>query len=157
MAVDFSKLTGKVIDDSIKPPPALPAGQYYGRISKHLFQESQFDKQDANGNRLEGQKEGIVRYVLKVDEPDGSIADQVSDDMLKGRQLFRDYSIEPEGLWVVRKFWESLGLTVDGRSVGEVAPEAVGHQVVFDVTQRVDKRDASKVYNDVRSVKPRAA
>lgn len=147
-AVDFRKLLSKPVDD-IKRPPALPAGTYYGTIAKHEFVESRFAQQDT------GEKIGQIKYHFKAVRPGEDIDQQLLEGIDLGkRALSAELPLEGGNEWITKTFLENLGIATTGRGWGEICPEALNHEVMFTVTQRMDKNNPEVMYNDVRSLRP---
>lgn len=148
MAVDFRKLLSKPLDD-VKRPPALPAGTYYGTIAKHEFVESRFAQQDT------GEKIGQIKYHFKAVRPGEDIDQQLLADIdLNKRAVSAELPLEGGNEWITKTFLENLGIATSGRGWGETCPEALNHEVMFTVTQRMDKNNPEVMYNDVRSLRP---
>ena len=147
MTVDFRKL-GEVKFDDIKLPPALPAGVYLGTIEKQTWDESRFE------NKNTGQKDGVMKYAVKLSGADESIAELVTDDMaVNGKTMFREYNIENAYDMVAwKEMVTALGISGTGKTIAELASEPVGHAVKVEITQRADKNDATRVFNDLRKI-----
>lgn len=155
MAVNFKDLISKPLD-SVKRPPALAAGTYFGAITKYEWAESRFE------NRETKEKDVVCKYTLRIDRPGDDIdpsmlvSDGVAIDLTK-RQLSREMPVSGGNEWVTKEFLKGLGIAVDGRTFAEACPEAVNAQVMFEITQRPNTKDAeAPPYNDVRALRAAA-
>jgi hypothetical protein len=148
-AIDFKKLLSKPLDD-VTRPPALPPGTYYGTITKHTFQESPWT------DRETGEKEPQVNFFISI----GEVGDDVDAQEAKaaganGKLVNRAFSIAEGKEWPLKMFLEGLGITTEGKTLDSAIPETSGSSVMFEITQRVDKNDPSRVFNDVKNVRAR--
>jgi hypothetical protein len=156
MAIDFKSLLAKPLDD-VKRPPAHPAGTAKGRIAAFKFDESRFADKET------GLKHGVVNWQVIVDSYDDPEVQAQFESAkaefpaLGKRTLPREMPISGGNEFVTKSFIEGLGISTSGRGFGETIPEAVGKEVVFEVTQRLDKNDDQKVYNDLRALRAPSA
>lgn len=155
MALDFSKLLAKPLDE-VKRPPALPAGTYYGQITKYEFKESRFADKET------GEKPAVVEFTIKVDRADDSIAELLRDEAgqtidVSKRQASREMPLDGPNTYVTKSFIEGLGIPTQGRSFGDTIPEVLHAQVMFEMTQRQGTGErADRVYNDIRNLRAAA-
>ena len=146
---DFRSLLSTNMDD-VKAPPALPQGTYFGSIVKHEYKESPW------ADRETGQKEAQVVFSVRIDEAGPGVDPDVAHEAgVPGKILPRAFSIERERQWSVKQFLEGLGIQTKGRMLDSLIPETLNAAVMFEVTQRFDKNDASRVFNDIKNLKPR--
>lgn len=154
MAIDFSRLQGKDLG-AVKRPPTPPGGAYNGRITKYEFAESRFDNRETNA------KDGVLKLHVKPEEYlEGELPEGVT---LADKVFSTEYSIVDahgatlKGLYYVKTFAETLGISTAGRDIMAVAPEMIGCPVTFDLTERPDKNNPEVIYNDVRKLRARAS
>jgi hypothetical protein len=137
MAVDFSKLLSKPLDNVKKPPP-LPAGDYHGLISKYEFG-------DNNTN-----KTPYCRFELKITGPtEGVDASQIPEGTewpLK-RTFRKDYYLTEDADWRLKDFIESLGIQTSGRTFAETVPETLNLPCVVNIVQQNSQRNAGDLVN----------
>jgi phage-related protein len=139
--VDFSKLLAKKADDA-KPPPVLPNGTYHGFIKGHNFGKSR-EKQTP-----------YVQFELSVT----SAGDDVDQTELVGIELSRKnlsitFYLTENSDFRLTEFLRSLGIKTEGRSFGELIPETTNAPVLISISQRLDKNDPTRIFNDVGEVK----
>lgn len=155
MALDFRALASKPLDD-VKRPPTYPAGDAKGTIVNHKFDESRFADKET------GEKHGVVNFQVRVD---GYVDPAVDADFQKMKQEFpqlanktlpREMPISGGNEYVTKSFLEGLGISTAGRTFADTIPQTTGMNVTFEVTQRFDKNDPEKVYNDIRSMRVQA-
>lgn len=149
MSVDFKALLSKPLDD-VKRPPALPAGLYFGNITKFEFVESRWD------NKETGEKDPMVKFDLKITHADGSVDPSLLTGIdLTKRKLSREMPVGGGNEWVTKQLIESLGIATAGRTFAETIPEAVNAAVMFEITSRPNPKDPDgPPFNDVRSLRP---
>lgn len=143
---DFKKLLSKDTA-SIKPPPSLPPGTYFGTITNHKFGESRFV------NDQTGEKEGIVTFQIAVSHWDESIdANEVNEAGGTRRPVFAEFNLEDGKDWPLKVLLDNLGLS---GSLDSTIPQTTGHAVMFEITRRMDKRPGKEgfSYADVRNVR----
>lgn len=138
--VDFKQLLSKPLDDVKKPPP-LPAGTYFGAITKWEFGESP------------EKKTPYVRFffLLQSPGPDIDVNELTGVDLAK-RSPRKDFYITPDAEWRLKEFIESAGASTAGRSFASAIPDLQNRPVIIEVTQRSSK-DGKDIYNDVGEVK----
>ena len=155
MALDFSKLLSKPLDD-VKRPPALPAGTYFGQIKKYEFKESRFE------DRESGTKPAIVEFTIQMSRADDSIAELLRGEDgqpldVSKRQVSREMPLDGPNAYVTKSFIEGLGIATQGRTFGDTIPETLHAEVMFEVTQRAGKGEQSdRIYNDIRNLRAAA-
>lgn len=140
--VDLKSLLSKPMDE-VKAPKALPAGTYTAVVKSQEFGKSP------------RKKTPFCRYNFAIT----AAGDDVDHDLLSGVDLSTksvryDFYLTENSEFMLKNFLEGLGIKTQGRSMGECIPEAIGNEVVVDVTCRYDEKDSSKVYNDVTGVRP---
>lgn len=139
--VDFSVLLSKPADD-IKRPPALPAGTYKGKITTHRFDESS------------EKKTPYVRFDVKFTGEhleDVDAADVEGIDIAK-RTLSKDYYLTEDAIYRLKEMLESLGIPSAGRSIGEMIPEAVGCEVLMEISAKPDRREPDTIRNNIEKM-----
>ena len=153
MPVDFRQLLSKPLDD-IKRPPALPAGTYFGTITKHSYGESRFADQET------GDKHGVVTFQLSsieagedVDQELLKTALEVEGKSLAQKTLMGELPISGGKEWITKQFLEGLDIPTQGRGFGDTIPETMNQRIMFTVTQRMDKNNPEVSYNDVRNLR----
>lgn len=139
--VDFAKLLAKRADDA-KPPPVLPNGTYHGLIKSFAFEKSR-EKQTP-----------CVRFEIQLT----GATDDVSAEDLVGIEIGRkpvnvNFWLTENSDYRLTEFLKSLGIKTEGRSFGELIPEAQNAQVLVPISQRLDKNDPTKVFNDIGDIK----
>lgn len=153
MPVDFRTLLAKPLDD-VKRPPALPAGTYFGTITKHAYGESRFTDQET------GEKHAIVTFTLTGIEA----GEDVDQDQLKlaeadgkplgARVMSAEMPLQGGNEWITKSFLDSLGIATAGRGWGDTIPETTNQRVMFTITQRLGKgATEGVVFNDVRNLR----
>jgi len=136
MADDFRSLLSKPMDEIERPKP-WPAGTYYGSITDHKF--------DVSAQK----RTPYVRFTIQA----SSAGDNIDPSDLEGidlskKPLRKDYYLTEDALYRVKAMLESIGITTEGRALGECIPETRNAQVMFEVTQR-NSPDGREIYNDV--------
>ena len=142
MAVDFSKLLSKPLDE-IKKPPAWPAGTYLGMIAR-------FEFGDNNKN-----KTPYARLHVKVTAPGPGLEESELDgiDFTKGREFRKDFYLTDDADWRLKNFIESCSIPTQGRTFAETVPELVGAQVQLEVVQQNSQQNAEELVNFAGEVK----
>lgn len=143
MTVDFKKLLSEPVNEEAKRPPSLPAGTYYGTITKHEVGES------AN------KKTPYIRFFVQLttagEEHDPESLAGV--DLMK-RQMRRDYYLTEDALYRLHEVMSSCDVSVVGRSLGESLPEMQGKDVIVTVNARPNKDDPTQPpYNEIVDMK----
>lgn len=152
MALDFRALASKPLDD-VKRPPAYPQGEARGVIVNHKFDESRFADKET------GEKHAVCNFQIRVDSYLDSALDQEFQKMkqefpaLANKTMPREMPISGGNEYITKSFLEGLGINTSGRTFADTIPETTGMNVTFEVTQRFDKNDPEKVYNDVRNLR----
>ena len=136
MTVDFRQLLSKPLDE-VKRPPALPAGTYYGTVTKFEFGESN------------EKKTPYLRLSLAV----ASAGDDVDQEGLKDidltkKQLRKDFYITPDAEYRIKEFLESCSIPTAGRALGEAIPDCMNASVVIEVLLRPNRNDANAPPNN---------
>ncbi len=136
MADDFRTLLSKPMDEIEKPKP-LPAGTYYGTITDHKF--------DVSAQK----RTPYVRFTVTLDSAGDNIdpSDLEGIDLAKKTQR-KDYYLTEDALYRVKAMLESLGITTEGRALGECIPETRNARVMVEITQR-NSSDGKDIYTDV--------
>lgn len=146
--VDFSALLRKPAGQA-KKPPALPVGDFPGRIKS-------YEVGDSNKK-----KTPYVRFAAQLtgwpnDQPadwkdaDGNPVTQDSFDLSK-RQMRRDYYLTDDALWRLDEFARSCGVVMadDGSTpYEEVLPQIVGADVMVEVQQYINP-ETNEVGNQI--------
>lgn len=158
MAIDFKSLLAKPASE-IKRPPALPACTLHGTIKGYKYDESRFGITKEQPD----EKYGVVIFTLLASEADPTSVDPALLNDSDGKPLdlnrrphTREMPISGGNEYSTVAMLEALGISKEGRSLGEMIPDSVGANVSWEVTQRADNKDPNIVYNDVRNVRPRA-
>ena len=148
---DFKALLSTNMDD-VKRPPALPQGTYFGTIVKHEYKESPWE------DKKTGEHEAQVVFSVRVDESGPGVdPDEAAAAGVPGKVLPRAFSIERERQWAVKQFLEGLGIKTSGRLLDSLVPETLNAAVMFEVTQRFDKKDPDRgPFNDIKAMRSRA-
>lgn len=152
MALDFRALASKPLDD-VKRPPAFPAGDAHGTIVNHKFDESRFADKET------GEKHAVVNMQVRVNGYTDPGLDQEFQKLkadfpaLANRTMPREMPISGGNEYVTKSFLEGLGISTAGRTFADTIPQTTGMNVTFEVTQRFDKNDPEKVYNDLRNLR----
>lgn len=130
--VDFSKLLKKPAGQA-KAPEALPQAIYPGIIKSHSFGESP------------QKKTPYVRYEVALtgwpDEVDESLrvdSDGEAIDLSK-KSFQADFYISDGALFMLDRFLDSMGISMEGRTYEETIPEAVGMGVLVPVNQQINQ------------------
>lgn len=138
--VDFSKLLSKKVDDA-KPLPPLPAGTYRGIVKKFEFGKSREKETPYVGF--------IIQFLSAEDDVDAAELTEI--DLTKITKQANFYLTESSD-YRLANFLKSLGIKTEGRSFSETIPEAVNGMVLVPVTQRLDKNDPTRIFNDVGDI-----
>lgn len=138
--VDFSQLLSTPTDE-IKRPPALPAGNYNGTITKYEFKESN------------EKKTPFVQFTFRVDSAGEGIepADLEGIDLSK-KTLRRDFYLTEDAMWRLKEFLDSFDFPTAGRSLGEVIPDTLNQPVLLDVVQQAARDPMDPPFNNVNKV-----
>ncbi len=133
---DLNSLLSKPLD-SFEAPKTIPAGTWKGVIGPYSYDKSARKKTD------------FVRYLLNITGP-GDDIDEADLEGVEwdGKQLKKDFYLTPDALFRLTDFITSLGISISGRSVTEMIPEAVGIPVLITVTED-DSEDGKTKYNNV--------
>ena len=150
MSVDFKRLLSVPLD-SVKRPPAMPEGTYYGTIVSHKYAESRWA--DKETGEKEPQAEFSVRLTGHGEDVDP--ADYV-ESSAQGKIITRAYGLDKD-VWKLKTFLESLGIATSGKTLDAAIPETTGMQVMCFITRRADKNDAERIFNDCKSLRALAA
>lgn len=145
--VDFRQLLSKPLDE-VRRPPALPAGTYFGTITGHKFDESPWADKET------GLKEPQVIFSIRITShgEDVSPAD-FAEARGQGKLTQRAFPLDGPNVWSTKTFLEGLGIATAGRTFDTTIPETTGANVMFELTQRPDKNNPERVFNDVRNVR----
>ena len=147
---DFKKLLSKPVD-SIKPPPLPPAGTYYGTIVGHKYREAPW------ANKTTGEKEPQVEFAIRITHWDADVDDvEANAANAKGKMVYSAFSIDDGQEWPLKMFLEAAGVTTAGQTLDATIPQTTNAAVMFTLTRRVDKNDASREFRDVRSLRAAA-
>lgn len=151
MAPNFKSLLAKPAGQA-KKPEALPAGDYPAKIKS--FEQG-----------LSSQKKTpFVRFHLAYtgwpDEIDAEQRESVNADGttsaidLTKKQGKIEFYLTDDALHMLDTMLRSLGLSMEGRTYEELIPEAVGADVLAQVIQEVDDRDAEDIrtFNKVKKI-----
>ena len=74
----------------------------------------------------------------------------------KGKLVTATFSIDDGREWPLKMFLDALGVATAGQTLDSTIPQTTNASVMFTVTQRVDKNDPSRVFNDTRNVRAAA-
>lgn len=135
---DFRTLLSKPAAD-VKRPQPIPAGTWYATVKSREFGESP------------EKKTPFVRFHL-VNLRAG---DDIDESMLEGvdyskKELRSDYYITPDAEYRLVEALESMGITKEGRSLGEMIEDAINQEVMLDVSVSINKREPDAPgYNNV--------
>lgn len=130
MPTEMMDLLRKPMNE-IERPKLLPAGTYYGIIKSHELGKST------------QKKTPFVRFHVALT----GAGEDVDQELLEGIELAkkilrRDFFLTEDALFRVKDFLASLGIEVEGRSLGECIPEAIGQSVMLTVRHRpIEGRD----------------
>lgn len=156
MAIDFSKLNSKPMNE-VKRPPSAPAATYYGVISEYKFAESRFENKDTE------KKDGALVLTIKPTECADPSVEFPEGYSLRGKIFTHETNVIDSngnslpGQYYTKALMENLGISTDGKTFSQCVPELVGAQVMFDLTARADKNNPEVIYNDVRKLRARTA
>lgn len=141
MAVDFTSLLSKPLDD-VKAPIPLPAGTYYGIIKEYKFDESQ------------EKKTPFIRFSIQLTGAgDDVYVEEVASIDWSKKQLRKDFYLTEAALFRLKKFLESLGIDTVGKSFDSLIPETQGATVLAEVTQRPNTRNPEEPpFNDIKTL-----
>lgn len=142
MTVDFRKLLDKPMDE-IKRPPSLPAGTYFGTVTKYEFGESN------------NKKTPYLRLLLNVTSAGEDVDQEALKEIdLSKKQLRKDFYITPDAEYRIKEFLESCQIPTTGRALGEAIPDCMNAPVVIEVTLRPNQNDPeAPPNNDVGNLK----
>lgn len=149
MAVDFTSLLSRKVDEA-KRPPVLPPGTYEGTVVNYQPDEAQLK---------DGTRVPIVRFNLKLTAPTEDIdpEDLVDRDgkpiEVAGKRIRHDFWLDGQQDFRLSEFISSCGVETEGRSYGETLPECANAPVLVTVTQtqardKVDKDGNPEMYNN---------
>lgn len=133
--------------DSIKKPPTLPAGTYFGLIKGGA------GGKDYEFGESKEKKTPFVRYFLSLTEAGQDVdPGQLAEVDLTKKVLRKDFYLTPDSMFRLKDFIASTGVSTAGRTLQEIIPEAVGKRVIIVITQRASQ-DGTDLFNDVGDVK----
>jgi len=143
--VDFAKLLSKKADDC-KPQPPLPSGTYRAIATKFDFQTSR--EKGTPGVRYH------LQFISAEDDVDASaLVDGTGAPLdLSKIQKFYTFWLTDNSDFRLAEFLKSCGIKTEGRSLNELLPESINAQVLVPISQRLDKNDPTKVFNDVGDI-----
>ncbi len=137
--VDFKSLLEKRTDEVERPKP-LPAGHYFAVVTG-----------TENGNSKE-KGTPYVRFAFKIISPGDDVAQEGLEGVkVEGRELRTDYYLTNDALFRLKDFFEACGLSLAGRTMGELIPECISQQVRLQIVQNKAK-DSDAVYNNIKAV-----
>lgn len=147
MAVDFKALKNVKVDD-VKPPPAYPAGTYFGTIKSREWGETRF------ANRETGEKEAALRLAVTLTGAGDDVdPDDLAEIEYKGKVVTKEYRVnDPAGLYALTQTMKSvLGEdTARGLDVIEAVEQLPNSPVMITITQRASNKEGEqRIYNDV--------
>lgn len=137
---DFRKLLSISADD-VKATPPLPTGTYSLLVTKFEFGESA------------QKKTPFVRYHFTIlgaqpDVDQARLAEATAVRLLAERSLEEEFYITPAALPRLKEFIQQCGVITEGRSMGDIVPEAVGRTVLGYVIEEPSQRPGdSRVFN----------
>lgn len=138
---DFSQILSKKVEQAEKPKP-LPAGTYRFLVKGHEFDESR------------QKKTPYVRFNVQPLAPESDVDPTVFDEFgglgkLGGKLLRAEYYLTDDAMYRLREFLEdALSLSCEGRSFGEVIPEAVGREFLGTVAHSTSQ-DGKDIYANI--------
>lgn len=142
--VDFKLLLKKKADDC-RPEPPLPDGTYRGRIEKY---ELGVTKNDTPYVKY------FYRFIAAEDDVDESA---LVDD--RGEQIDLTKVIKTSSFWLTHKadhmlvkFAATCGVKTTGRELSEIIPEVINAEILIPVSQKIDEKDPTKVYNIIGDI-----
>lgn len=136
---NFNELLSKPVDEA-KRPPAMPAGTFFGNVSKYEFDKTSSEK-----------KTPLVRFFVSLTHAHDSIPAEDLDGIdISKRVMRREYYLTPDADWRLAEFLKSCGIETAGRSFGETIPEAQGKAVQVEVTRELNKKKPTDPpYNNI--------
>jgi len=140
---DFSKLMSTPTSEIHKPKP-LPEGTFQGIIKSHKLDEAK---------TKEGPKpilELTCSFVAPMDDVD---QDELTE-ALQGRplnEITRRYTfwLTPEAQYRLVEFADSLGIAVEGRTLGEIIPELAQQPVYMSVVRVTSNRNPEEQFDSI--------
>ena len=139
MASDFRSLLDTPMDEIERPKP-LPAGTYFGVVKTNKFDESS------------NKKTPYVRFSIQATAAGEDIDQNDLEGVELGKKTFnKDFYLTPEARYRLKDFLESLGISTQGRSLGECIPEALQAQVMFKLGLRPSE-DGKEFFNEVKDI-----
>lgn len=133
---------------SVKAPPVLPQGQYYGTIKDYIFGKSK-DKQNP-----------FIKITMNNIQAGPAISAEALGDMdLSKETLDRDYFLLDKNgqpnLYYIKELLTSLGLSAGpGADLNTLLPKAAGSPVLIDIGHR-NSPDGKRIFVDVKDIKGR--
>ena len=147
---DFKKLLSKQVDE-IKRPPEPPPGTYYGTIVGHKFREAPW------ANKTTGEKEAQVEFAIRITHWDADVNDdEANAASTKGKLVYSAFSIDDGQEWPLKMFLDALGVATAGSTLDSTIPQTTNASVMFTLSQRLDKKDPSREFRDVRTLRAAA-
>lgn len=144
--VDFSQLLSTPTDQIKKVPPC-PAGTYFGIIGG---EPKAYELKESDKN-----KTPFVRYHVKLTEAGADVnqADltEAGIDLAK-KHMRKDFFLTPDAQYRLKDFVASCGVSVAGKTLGQIIPEAVGQRVMLTLTLR-PSQDGKELFNDIAEIK----
>lgn len=136
---NFKELLKKPLD-TVKRPPALPDGTYYGVVKSYEFGESS------------NKKTPFVRFHFLAmyggEDIEASLLEGID---LSKRDLKKDFYITEDALYRLKEFLAALGHEVDGHNIEDLLPLTPNARVMMAITQRRTE-GKEDIYNDVGEV-----
>lgn len=133
--------------DSVEAPPALPTGTWKLKIAvSKLFEPKD---EETPGAMMYGFKP--IEPVSDVEQSEiDAFGDAIEDATLWRRFRLRDRSDQ----YKLRKFLETVGAELSGRSLLEAAQSIEGYEVLGYVDQEPDSEDPDMIYNRLTDFAP---
>jgi len=147
---DFKKLLSKPVD-SIHRPPEPPPGTYYGTVVGHKYKEAPWK------NKVTGEPEPQVEFTIRITHWDADVDDEVANAAnAKGKLVYSAFSIDDGQEWPLKMFLDALGIVTPGQTLDATIPQTTNASVMFTLAQRIDKKDPTREFRDVRSLRAAA-
>jgi len=156
MAPNFRALLEKPLDNIERPKP-IPAGTWYGQISKYDFGESR------------EKKTPYLEIETRLQRP-GDDIDQLElegIDISKLRSMRTNFYLTDDALYRLKDFMESCGVQTAGRTIMEALPDIMSAEVICSVTKqpaknqdgsmKLDAKGEPEYFNSIERIKGTAA
>jgi len=140
---NFQDVLNKPATD-VKPPEPLPPGTYLCIVDG----PGEFAKIGKNQTDCINWKLKPMQAQPDVDQ--AALTQSLQGKTLQEKTIRHRSFITEESVWRLKEFLSHLGIEEGSKTLGEMIPEAPGHQVLVTVGHRASE-DGTQVFQEVKS------